>query len=236
MPSQKDRRGEPPDRPGEPVDERGSAPVAGFSLPLDMLVSPGRAFLKIAQTSEWIPALVVIALCGAGTIALATPALVHIASLIKPGPIPDRTSIIVQLSFTMFVVPLLVAMLVGTMITAIARFKYPTAPYGRFFSMALNCMVPSALGNVVHAAVAALRAPSAYTTFRQYNVALPDTLGVFAAPGNDREFDFLVHFGVFDAWSFVLIGFGISLFAGIRFSTALCIAAALYFLYVFAYS
>ena len=130
---------------------------------------------------------------------------------------------------------MLMGMLVAMIVTALARWKEPAAPYGRFFSLAINCLVPSSLGNVIHGAVAVLRHP-AYSSFRAFDAALPDSLGVFAAPGNDREFGFLAHFGIFDAWSFVLIGYGISLFAGIRFSTALFIAAALYFLYVFAYN
>jgi hypothetical protein len=220
--------------PSSEANEQPPAP-AGFTLPIDIVVAPGRAFVKIAQTREWIPALVVIALCGAATIALDTPPFTHITSLSKAGDIPTSSDIMYQLAFLLLIVPLLVSMLVATMVTALARWKEPAAPYGRFFSLAINCMVPSALGNVIHGAVAVLRHPT-YASFRAFDTALPDSLGVFAAPGNDREFGFLAHFGIFDAWSFVLIGYGISLFAGIRFSTALFIAAALYFLYVFAYN
>jgi hypothetical protein len=222
-----------PSQPSEADEER---PVpAGFSLPIDIVLAPGRAFVKIARTGEWIPALVVIALCGAATIALDTPSFTHITSLAKTGDIPTSSDIAYELAFLLLVVPLLVSMLVATIVTALARWKEPAAPYSRFFSLAINCMVPSALGNVIHGAIAIVRHPS-YSSFRAFDAALPDSLGVFAAPGNDREFGFLAHFGIFDAWSFILIGYGISLFAGMRFSTALFIAAALYFMYVFAYN
>ncbi len=211
-------------------------PRAGFSLPLDIVVAPGRAFLKIARTNEWIPALVVILVSGLATIGLTTPAIVHIVAVAKVSNPPTPAEVVTQLGIELLAMPALIAMLIATTLTAMSRVKDPAAPFVRYYALALNCLVPSALGSFLHAAVAGLRWPSSVSSLRAYTIALPDSLGVFAAPGNDRELDFLSHFNIFDAWSFILIGFGISLFSGMRFGIALPIAALMYFAFVLAFN
>lgn len=209
---------------------------AGFSLPVDMVIAPGRAFLKIAKTNEWIPSLVVILVSGLGTVALTTPAIVQILAAAKSSHPPTAAQIASQLAVEALLMPPLVAMLIATTLTAMTRVKDPAAPFVRYYSLAINCLVPSALGGLLHAAVAGLRQPSSFASFRAYTVALPDSLGVFAAPGNERELNFLGLFNIFDAWAFILLGFGISLFTGMRFGVALTLAAFMYFAYALAFS
>lgn len=209
---------------------------AGFSLPVDIVVAPGRAFLKIARTNEWIPALIVILVFGAGTVGLTTPALLHIAAVMKINPAPTQAVVVAELGIELLAMPALIAMLIAVTLTFMTRVKEPTTPFVRYFSLALNCLIPSAIGSLLHAAVAGLRQPWSFGSLRAYTLALPDNLAVFAAPGNDRELDFLSRFNIFDAWTFVLIGFGISLFTGMRFATALTIAAVMYFAVVLVFN
>jgi hypothetical protein len=128
---------------------------------------------------------------------------------------------------------MLMAGLTAATLTVAARFRDPQAPYVRFFSLATNCLVPAALGNLAHALAVAIHPASSFGDARSFQLALPDSLGVFAAPGNERELDFLSHFDLGDAWSFVLIAFGFSLFAGVRFTTALILAFVMDFAYAF---
>ncbi len=214
---------------------------AGFSLPLDIVIAPRRAFLKIAKTSEWLPAVAVIVALGLATAALATPAILHLATVtavaarhhpLSAAESRDTASaMMVALAYNVVFVPLLVAAFTATTLTVAARFKDPAAPYVRYFALAANCLVPSALGNFLHALAVAVHSPASYNDIRAFQLALPDNLGFFAAPGNDAELDFLSRFGLFDAWSFVLLAFGFSAFAGMRFTTALVIAFVLDFTY-----
>jgi hypothetical protein len=210
---------------------------AGFALPRDIIIAPRRAFLAIARTNEWLPALAVIIAFGIGTTALAMPAILHIATVTgaaakhaPPTPVQIRE---VAWMFTVGVVlvPLLIIAFTATTLTLVARFKDPQAPYVRFFALAANCLVPSALGDFLHAVAVAVHSPASYNDLRSFQLALPDSLGVFAAPGNGSELDFLSRFGLFDAWSFVLIAFGFSALAGVRFTTALVMAFVLDFTY-----
>lgn len=222
----------PPERPAR----------AGFSLPLDIVIAPGRAFTKIAKTNEWLPALGVIVALGLATTMLAAPSILHIA--ISSGPrLPHPLSaaetktaqnqIMVALGYQAVFIPMLMAGLTAATLTVAARFRDPQAPYVRFFSLATNCLVPAALGNLAHALAVAIHPASSFGDARSFQLALPDSLGVFAAPGNERELDFLSHFDLGDAWSFVLIAFGFSLFAGVRFTTALILAFVMDFAYAF---
>jgi hypothetical protein len=222
----------PPERPAR----------AGFSLPLDIVIAPGRAFTKIAKTSEWLPALSVIVALGLVTSMLFTPAILHIA--IASGPRPahpltpaetrtTQSQIMFGLGARAVLIPLMMAALTAAPLTIAARFSDPQAPYVRFFALATNCLVPSALGDLAHAIAVAIHPASSFHDIRSLQLALPDNLGIFAAPGNDRELDFLSHFDIGDAWSFILIAFGFSLFANVRFTTALILAFAMDFVYAF---
>jgi Yip1 domain len=225
-----------PDAPSPPQPER---PVrAGFSLPLDVVVAPGRAYLKIARTGEWLPAIVVVIALGLATAALALPAIVHIETLAAPGPRPTqaqlqaiRSEVMLELGYQAVFVPVLVAALTATTLTVAARFKDPQAPYIRYFSLAANCLVPTALGGLLHMIPVALRGPAMYPTWRALLLAVPDSLAVFASPGNERELEFLSRFDIFSAWAAVLIAFGFAAFSGVRFVWALVIAFALDFIF-----
>jgi Yip1 domain len=208
---------------------------AGFSLPLDIVVAPGRAFLKIAKTCEWVPAMIVIAALGMLTAYLALPAVIHIETVATVATVPPpklsaaqiRSEVMLELGYQALFVPLLVAALTATTLTVVARFKDPTAPYSRFFSLAANCLVPSALGGLIGILPVAVRGAGAYPDLRSLALAIPDNLAVFGVPGNERELEFLSHFDIFSGWSAVLLAFGFSAFAGIRFAWALVIALSL---------
>jgi hypothetical protein len=223
--------------PPAPVPERPAR--AGFSLPRDIVFAPSRAFLTIAKTAEWLPAIIVIVLLGLATTALATPAFVHISEVAtlatthhaaSAAQTRDATSeLLLGVGYDVIFIPLLIAAFTATTLTAVARFKDPQASYVRYFALAANCLVPSALGNFAHALAVGIHNPASYNDLRSFQVALPDNLGFFAAKGNDKELDFLARFSIFDAWSFVLIAFGFSAFSGIRFTTSLIIAFVLDF-------
>jgi hypothetical protein len=225
--------------PPAPTPERPAR--AGFSIPRDIVFAPSRAFLAIAKTGEWLPAAAVIVAAGLATTALVTPAFVHIAAvtaLAKSHHLPTAaqahdtmTALILNIAYDVVVIPLLIAAFTATTLTAVARFKDPQAPYVRYFSLVANCLVPSALGNLAHALAVGIHSPTSFNDLRSFQLALPDSLGVFAAPGNDTELDFLSRFSIFDAWSFVLIAFGFSAFSGVRFTTSLIIAFVLDFTY-----
>jgi hypothetical protein len=223
-----------------PASEPERPARAGFSLPFDIVVAPGRAFLKIAKTGEWVPALVVIAVFGLATGALALPAIVHIETLATPGPPRPspgqiQSAVMVGLAYQALFVPIFVAVLTAMTLTVVARFKDPHASFGRFFSLAVNCQVPTALGGLLEVVPVALRGPAAFPDLRALVLAVPLNLGVFAVPGNERELEFLQHFDIFDVWASVLLAFGFSAFAGVRFAWALVIAFALdlFFAFVF---
>lgn len=222
--------------PDAPQPEPPEPPArAGLPLPLEIVIAPGRAFLKIARTSEWRPAVAVIVALGVATMLLALPAVKHFAGAGAHGsPAPTAADVRIQIWFVgleLVLVPLVIAGLTATTLTLVARFKDPQAPWIRYFALAANCLVLSALGNFAHVVAVALRAPASYQTPRAFQLALPDSLGIFAAPGNDRELDFLSRFGIFDVWAFVLIAFGFSAFANVRFTTALILAFVLDFTY-----
>jgi hypothetical protein len=173
---------------------------------------------------------------------LFTPAILHIA--IASGPRPahpltpaetrtTQSQIMFGLGARAVLIPLMMAALTAAPLTIAARFSDPQAPYVRFFALATNCLVPSALGDLAHAIAVAIHPASSFHDIRSLQLALPDNLGIFAAPGNDRELDFLSHFDIGDAWSFILIAFGFSLFANVRFTSALILAFAMDFVYAF---
>ena len=234
----------PADVPSPSQPERPAR--AGFSLPLDIVVAPHRAFIKVAKTGEWVPAMIVIAALGMLTAFLALPAVIHIETVAAAAPVSDtaaaatkltatqiRSAVLLELGYQALFVPLLVAALTATTLTVIARFKDPAAPYSRFFSLAANCLVPSALGGLIEILPVAVRGPGAYPDLRSLVLAVPANLAIFAVPGNERELEFLSHFDIFSGWAAVLLAFGFSTFAGIRFAWALAIAFALNLAFAF---
>ena len=198
---------------------------AGFSVPLDIVIAPARAIATIGRTGQWAPALVVIVLLGVATTVLAIPAVTQIAS--RTSAPPPFYAVAVFVGEQALLVPIFVAMLAAMTLALIVRFKHPQAPIGRFVALTLNGTVISSLGSFIHVAVAALRAPAAYHDATSFTLALPDSLAIFASRQNADEVNFLGHFSLFDAWAFIVIAFGFSAFAGMRFTTALVIALVL---------
>jgi len=222
----------PPDLPLPPEPEQPAR--AGLSLPLDIVVAPGRAFLKIARTNEWLPALAVTIGIELVAAYLVLPAIVHLAD--RGAPRPTQAEVALVLGFQALALPPVAALVIGAVLTAAARARDRQAPFMRYFSLAANCGVVSALGDLAHVVAVAVQAPASYRDQRAFALALPDNLGLLATAGNDRELGFLSRFTIFDAWAFVLVAYGLSVFAGVRFTWALTIAFALDFALAFLFS
>jgi hypothetical protein len=223
-------------------DADGERPArAGFLLPWETLTAPGRAFRRIAETHEWLPAYAVIALAGLAAAALTAPALLHLASVTPPPPgatapktvaeIADANrALVATLAIEQTAIPLIAILLTASALTVVARLRASTLPYFAFVALAANCMVPSALGSLVSATGIRLHDPSSFNDIRSVLVAVPTNLAVFAAPGNEREIGFLGRFDLFDVWSYVLLGYGFAALVPVRLTTALALAFGIDFL------
>ena len=217
-------------------------PKAGLSLPRDIVVAPARAFAKIAATHEWIPAYAIIVVASLCTTALIAPALIHIASVTPPPPdtiaphgaeaiaIAQR-GLIATYAVGQFTIPLLLILLTASALTTVARFKTQTTSYVTYVSLAANCMIPSVIGGLLTAVGIRAHDPASFTNIQGLLTAVPTNLAVFANKGNDREVAFLARFDIFDIWSYVLLAFGFSGIAKVKFVTALVVAFGLSFLF-----
>jgi hypothetical protein len=224
-----------------PESEPERPPRAGLGLPRDILIAPQRAYARIATTPEWLPAYLLIA--GSGLLAayLMGPAIVHLASLPAPGSAPSSSQhdpaalaaasrlVVVEVAIQEVIVPLLMIGLTATALTLFARLRSQPTPYVRFVSLAANCLMPVAIGSLVGAAGVRLHPAAGYHDLRSLLLAVPDNLGVFADPHNEREVEFLARFDIFDVWAYILLGLGFATFAQIRLTTALALAFALDF-------
>jgi hypothetical protein len=220
----------------EPEPER--APRAGLGLPLDILIAPQRAYARIVKTPEWLPAYLLIA--GSGLLAtyLMGPAIVHLAGLPTPGSTVSSNPhdlaaasrlVIVEVALQEVMVPLLMIGLTATALTLFVRLRSQPTPYVRFVSLAANCLMPVAIGSLIGAVGVRLHPAASYHDLRSLLLAVPDNLGIFADPHNEKEVDFLARFDIFDVWAYTLLGLGFAAFAKIRLTTALALAFALDF-------
>lgn len=224
-----------------PEPETQRAPRVGLGLPRDILIAPQRAYLRIAARPEWLPAYLLIAASGLVAAALMGPAIVHLASLPEagstvataphdPGAQAAASRLIVaEVALQGVLVPLLMIGLTATALTLFVRLRSQPTPYLVFVSLAANCLMPAAIGSLVRAAGVALHPAASYHDLRSLILAVPDNLGVFADPHNEREVDFLARFDIFDVWAYALLGIGFATFAQIRLTTALALAFSLDF-------
>jgi hypothetical protein len=224
-----------------PEPEARRVPRAGLGLPRDILIAPERAYARIAIRPEWLPAYLLIAALGLVAAALMGPAVAHVASLppagtgVAAGPHDPAAQaaaarlIVAEVAIQEVLVPLLMIGLTATALTLFVRLRSQPTPYLVFVSLAANCLMPVAIGELVSAAGIGLHPAAGYHDLRSLLLAVPDNLGVFADPRNEREVDFLARFDIFNVWAYVLLGLGFATFAQIRLTTALALAFSLDF-------
>jgi hypothetical protein len=224
-----------------PAPKAGRPPRVGLGLPRDILIAPGRAFAAIGANPEWLPAYLVIAVVGLLSVALMGPAIVSVlSSPTADGSAPAipheakaaaavSTQLLTGAALQEVFIPLLMIGLTASALTIVARLRAQTTPYLQFVSLAANCLIPTAISTLINALAVRAHEPTGFHDIRSLLLPVPDNLGIFADPHNDREVNFLARFDIFDVWSYVLLGFGVANFTQIRLTAALAIAFALDF-------
>ena len=226
----------------QPSSNDAPLPKAGLSVPRDIIIAPARAFAKIAATPQWIPAYALIVVASLCTTALIAPALIHIASVTPPPPdtvaphgaaaiATAQRGLIATYAVGQVAIPLLLILLTASALTTVARFKAQTTPYVTFVSLAANCMIPSVIGGLLTALGIRAHDPASFANVQGLFTAVPTNLAIFANQHNDREVAFLARFDLFDVWSYVLLAFGFTEIAKVKFVTALGVAFGLSFLF-----
>jgi Yip1-like protein len=216
----------------EPPVERSAR--GGFSLPLDVVVAPARAFRTIEATREWLPAYAIIVALAFLQLYLLAPGLAHIIAVqahtgaaAVPAPKAMLAEIVYQAAlgtigpFVMwgFVATLLSAAVLGTG-GGLGRFA-------TFFALCMNCAVPAAVGGVVSALAVRLHDPTALRSVSDLLLAAPISLAALRPHGAAREIAFLGYWDVFTLWSLVLLGYGFAALAKVRPVPALLFAFAI---------
>ncbi len=215
------------------------APWLGLRLPVEILISPKRAFADILVRPEWITAYGVLLVGALLYFAMTGPAYIHLhCSPTTDGAPVAKTPADVKAELNQFVtasavnVAILFLVEIGLtamVLTSVSRFKGATTSYGAFASLAANCLVPSAIGNFLSGAAAALRPAASYTDCKALVTALPDNLAIFANPAHTNEVLFLAGPDVFTIWSSILLAYGFAALAPVKFATALAVSFALAF-------
>jgi hypothetical protein len=201
-------------------------------LPRDTIVAPARAFAAIARTREWLPGGLIVAALAIGGVVLIEPAMTHVLTiqLQKTGkltPVQLRAMPVTAakvLVETQLVLQVLSWSLTAMVLTTIARFKGVQMTFGAFFALTVNATIPAEFGFLAQALAVRLHDPTAYHTFAQLELALPDNLAVFAPNGNDDQVGFLANFDIFTLWTLILIAYGFVALAGVRLVTALSVS------------
>ncbi len=210
----------------------------GLLAPLrDVFIAPARAYAALAARPAWLPAFAVVFASSVVYLALAAPAVTHLAALATAGgkshgaSAADAASAAkVGLTNDLLVAalgPLAGWSITATLLATIARWKNQTTPYVAFFALCAVCSLPAALGNIIEGIGVALRGAHGIATWKALAAALPDNLAVFAASRNDREVSFLSNFSFFEIWSTLLLAFGFVALAQVRPVTALLVTFGL---------
>ena len=226
----------------EPVRD----PRIRLRLLRDIFIAPARAYPAILETRSWLPAYLLVVASGLAALALSAEALTHVALLtqktgpatgVSPSDVTAATQTFLSSSalFEVFE-PLAQWGLTAMTFATVARFKGQTIPFAAFFALAAVTSLPQALGNVLDGIAIRLHGPLAFPSLKAVAVAIPDNLAVFASRANDREVVFLSSFGLFEAWSAVLLAFGFVAFAKVRLATALGLAFGLELLFAFIFN
>lgn len=222
-----------------PVPDAGAqAPFrAALALPRDILIAPDRAFAAVTATGAWLPPYAAIVLLGVAAGFCEWPALAHVVATVPDasGNVPrgaaaleaSSRSVLANVLVGETLTPLIFIGITAMVLTVVARVKSNATRYGAFAALAAACLIPSALGDFLSAIVVRAHDPSTYHDYRSLLLALPDSLGVFAAKGNENELFFLSRFGLFDLWSYALLAFGIAALVPVRFTTAVILAFSL---------
>jgi hypothetical protein len=217
---------EPPDAP---------PPRGGLALLADTIVAPSRAFATIAQTAEWLPAFGVVAACGLAGVALLAPALRHLViiesrqagGLALSGAEILQSANAVIASQAIFQTLGSLLMWIWTAVILAAVSGNGPRRFRTYFALAANASLPAAFGFLVFSLAVRLHDPASFTTLAQLNLALPDSLAVFEPHGTDRAIAFLSFFDVFQAWSMLLVAYGLRAIGKVRLIPALITSFAI---------
>ncbi|MBD5635506.1 MAG: YIP1 family protein [Candidatus Eremiobacteraeota bacterium] len=215
------------------------APWLGLRLPFEMLTAPRRAFADIVARPEWLSAYAVLLVSGLVYLSLIAPASIHLETVLPP---PDGFSgktaldlkseiglFLTNEAFAQAISPLFAMALTATVLGAVARFKGVALPFTAYFSLAANCLVPTALGSLLSGTITALHPAASYHDYRALVTAVPLNLAVFADPARTNEALFLGGFDLFALWSAVLLAYGFAAMVPVKFGTALGISFGLTF-------
>jgi hypothetical protein len=214
----------PPERP----------PRAGAALPLDVLIAPSRAFRAIEATREWLPAYLVVVALGMLELYLLTPALskvlalqLHAGAPGAPAPQAIRQAMLVE-GIWRVLGPLFAWGFVATLLAAATiGLRNPSSTWTTFFSLAMNCALPAAIGGVVVALAVRFHSPATLRTASDLLLAAPISLASLRPNGSPREIAFLGYWDVFTLWSLLLLGYGFSAIAKMKHIPALLLALAI---------
>lgn len=222
-----------------PASEPNARPPfsTALALPRDILIAPERAFAAVSASGAWLPPYATLVILGLVAGVCEWPALAHVA-----GSLPDAAGhvahgqaaldasnrmVLANVLVGETLTPLVFMGITAMTLTVIARFKSNATRYGAFVALAAACLIPSAIGDLLGALVVRVHDPASYHDYRGIFLALPDSLGIFAAKGNAPELFFLSRFSIFDVWSYALLAFGFAALVPIRFMTAVAVAYAL---------
>jgi hypothetical protein len=210
-------------------------PRPAWTLPLDIIIAPRRAYLTIAVTRAWWPG---VAIALAATIAytvLVLPAFVAYASTQSHGamPVPSPWSTGAWLPFvvgTLWIVLgwSIVASLFANMTIGGAQERRSEywGLYRTYFALAATAAIPSALFTVVQGLAVAAHPAAGYHSLGQILNALPLTLAVLGSATNPREMGFLSAFDPTTLWGIVLVAYGAHAIGGIKLVWALIVPCA----------
>jgi hypothetical protein len=219
----------PPDE--TPVETK---PRWGLRLPWDIVVAPARALDEIAESPEWLPTYAVVVILAMLARVLELPAILHVYAVAKYPPgaqIPKPHEIIAGELIVAAFVPLVGILMTAVSFTLFTGLKDVSkmfaGSFGRYVALVTACSVIGMLGALVQAVGVRLHDPTHFTDRRSIETIVPITLGFFAAPGNDRQLEFLSNFGIFDVWSDIVMAFGLARFAGIGLTVGLVFVFAL---------
>ncbi len=208
-------------------------PRAGFALPRDILIAPARAFAAIKARPEWLPAALVVLILSLAGLAMIAPALALVTvalvnASVAPGTHPTAQNITdairdVQLNelFNQTFLQLAAWTLTAMVLTTAARIRGQATRFATFFSLAVNCAVPTALGFALGALNVRLHDPAHYVNVTQLNTALTLSLAALDPHGSSRQVAFLTQFDVFFFWTGLLVAYGYMAISGEKLLRAL---------------
>ncbi|HEV3157616.1 MAG TPA: YIP1 family protein [Candidatus Baltobacteraceae bacterium] len=208
---------------------------------LDIFIAPARAFVRIGKKPQWGQAYALVVILNVVAFVLIWPAIAHIIA-VNPA-LQDKSAKGIaeaqrearegQIFFTVFL-PYIQWGLCAAFLTLFSRASQaPIRAFNVFFALAAYTSLPSAVGTVLQGIIIAVHGPSAYHSFAELNLALPDSLALLHPNGQARELAFLGYWDVFDVWSLSLLGLGFATLnkldpaAGLRIAYSLGLVYAL---------